>query len=64
MNKRNRKGNQPSREVFEGLEEMARQKIQNWLQDLLEERLPHFRVQAKLDFFGFHVVRSFENPRV
>lgn len=47
MNKRNRKGNESSRVVFEGLEEMARQKIQNWLQDLLEEELSEFLGRGK-----------------
>lgn len=47
MKKKTRKENQPSRVVFEGLEEMARQKVQSWLQDLLEEELSEFLKRDK-----------------
>jgi transposase-like protein len=42
MKEKTRKEEQPSRVVFEGLEAMVRQKIQGWLQDLLDEELTDF----------------------
>lgn len=47
MKKENREENQPSRVVFDGLEEMVRQKIQVWLQDLLDEELSEFLGREK-----------------
>jgi len=47
MKKESRKEDQPSREIFEGLEEMVRQKIQEWIQDLLNEELSEFLGRRK-----------------
>jgi putative transposase len=47
MKKQNRKEDQPSRVVFEGLEEMVRQRMQSWLQDLLDEELGEFLGRRK-----------------